>query len=217
MIELNPTEFVVLFLAMAATIGILAWALRNSNRGNSEIVKTLLVMNDELRESIKERHASEKERADLREQASQSKSENNLLKAELIQVRQEQRNQREDNERVSTQVTNELVKMKGVLKQAQDKIAAHERENERLTARVGALEDEGRAKDKNLAVLKIALDQSEKDKRELADELKTMQEKINGKVDKPITEEFTVEAGETKAPDQPEIEKAETPKGNEHG
>lgn len=164
-----------------------AQALKAGSDVNTELNKELLA-------NIKERHR-EREDAELARDTLRVDFDTQLRKL------------RADAEQTSALQSAEIVKMKGKQASAEAVLSQLQGENTRLQARVTTLEREGLQKDKKIADLQIALDQSEKDKQELSQAMTALQEKLNLKADKPEPE-----AGERLSP-APEVSKETTHDG----
>lgn len=220
-IELDAHELAALVVGALTLIGLLlgtlamaARALRTATEANGKLTETLIKMNDELQDSVKDRRVAEEERRALQREIDGLKVQAQAAAMKYESLLKQHGELRADSEKANTQLLQELIKVKGQLKQAADRIAELERDVktrdvqiERLTDRIAELEKSGKEKDNRITDLRTALTQSEQDKQELADEIKALQRLMNGKADKPGAVKSEPEA----APETPEAPDADKP------
>lgn len=131
----------------------------------------------ELLATVKARR-EEREQCDARYTAQQE-----LFNRERDEFRAEMRKVRDESEQANKQTTDEMVKVKGQLKQAVDELHNLRLENNRLQVRVTTLEQEGQAKDRKITELET--EGQAKDQK-----IAELETRVNGKVDKPKTDEI---------------------------
>jgi TolA-binding protein len=126
--------------------------------------------------------------------------------AERQQFRADMSQLRLEVERVTHQLSTELIKVKGTLTLTEAKVDTLQHENERLQARIETLEAEAKEKNGKIAALTIALGKSEKNNLALVDEIGILRKALDGKADKPAPE-----PGESETPIPESKSEEETP------
>lgn len=115
------------------------------------------------------------------------------------------RNQK-DAETVNAQMSGELQKLRGELVQAKTRISELERQIERKDAQI-------KEQDQKIALLKGELQKSEESRIVLQCEVDKLTERLNGKVDKPITDEITIRADDETNDPAPDISRESNQEG----
>jgi chromosome segregation ATPase len=165
----------------------------------SKQTETNIQLNNELQEAIRERREWEKERRSWEKERQRLEDDQGEMRKTIDLL------------------TSEQARLQAALKSEKDarQVAERGRDVEigRLNESIEGLKRDVRDRDQKIALLSSQLTESETARLELGGEVKKLRALMNGKVDKPAAEptEMKQEPGESKPPDQNDIEQAEGP------